>query len=285
MRQRYKASLLFFCGAVFLLFGCASMVVSSFQKQLATTLEQESDLALLREGLPSMYLLWKSMAPASESAPYLLDGIRLTMALAALLDENSEQLRAQRMFFEAKEMGRKLLSLQPVFQQGALDDLSLFFAAVDKTTPADVPFLFWAAQAWGGWIQSVGDDPSALIVLPKTVRLMERVVQLDETYYYGGAHLFLGIYHAGRPTFLGGDMEKGQKHFAKALLLSHRQFLPVQVYYAATYARMTLDRELFVSLLNEVKRFQPAGAARFGAANSLAKKQAQKLLEHVDAYF
>lgn len=285
MRRKCKTLILFLCSAVLLLSGCASTVVSSFQKQLATTLEQETDIALLREGLPSMYLLWKSMAPESESAPYLLDGIRLTMALAALLDENSEPLRARRMFFEAKEMGQRLMSLQPVFQQGALDDLSLFFAAVDKTTPADVPFLFWAAQAWGGWIQSAGDDPSALILLPKTVRLMERVVLLDETYYYGGAHLFLGIYQSSRPAFLGGDLATGQKHFEKALLLSHRQFLPVQVYYAATYARMALDRVLFVSLLSEVKRFQPAGASRFGAANSLAKKQAQKMLEHTDDYF
>lgn len=285
MRQKCGALFLLLCGAVFLLSGCAATVVSSFQKQLAETLEQETDLALLREGLPSMYLLWKSMAPASESAPYLLDGIRLTMALAALLDENDEPLRARRMFFEAKEMAQRLLSLQPLFQQGALDDLSMFFAAVDKTMSADVPFLFWVAQAWGGWIQSAGDDPAALIFLPKTVRLMERVVLLDETYYHGGAHLFLGIYHSSRPAFLGGDMAKGQKHFEKALVLSHRQFLPVQVYYAATYARMALDRDLFVSLLSEVNRFQPDGASRFGAANSLAKKQAQKLLEHTDDYF
>ncbi len=53
--------------------------------------------------------------------------------------------------------------------------------------------------------------------------MMKRVLELDETFYYGGAHLFMGIWFASRPKGFGGDLKKAQQHFLKAIELGRRE--------------------------------------------------------------
>ncbi|GAG59489.1 unnamed protein product, partial [marine sediment metagenome] len=49
------------------------------------------------------------------------------------------------------------------------------------------------------------DNPRAIFDLPKVEALMKRVLELDETYYFAGAHLFFGSLFAARPAMFGGN--------------------------------------------------------------------------------
>src|SRR6185503_6286247 len=70
---------------------------------------------------------------------------------------------------------------------------------------ADAEALFWLAFAWGGGAQA-GVDPDALLSLPKIEVMIARVLELDETVYYGiGAHLLAGVFYGFRAPALGGD--------------------------------------------------------------------------------
>jgi hypothetical protein len=145
--------------------------------------------------------------------------------------------------------------------------------------------LFWTTFAWGGMISQALSKPQSLADLPRVEAMMERVLQWDETYYFGGPHLFLGTLQASRPPFFGGDPESAKEHFERALKIGNRRFLTVQLKYALTYAVTVQDRDLFVSLLTEIKKASPDALPEERLSNTLAIKKAAVLLADVDEYF
>ena len=115
--------------------------------------------------------------------------------------------------------------------------------------------------------------------------MMQRVLELDEGFYYGGPHLFMGIRFASRPKMFGGDLKKAQQHFLKALDLGQGKFLMAYVYYANHYARRVLDKDLFLSTLNKVLEAPADISPELTLLNAVAKKKAKELLNHADEYF
>jgi hypothetical protein len=120
--------------------------------------------------------------------------------------------------------------------------------------------------------------------LPIVELIMLRVVELEESYYYGGAHIFLGSYYGSRPQMYGGKPETSRKHFERALEINRREFLLTHVAYAQTYARLIFDRELYLKLLTEVIE-KPLTDTDMASSNKLAKVSAQKLIDQVDEFF
>jgi hypothetical protein len=126
---------------------------------------------------------------------------------------------------------------------------------------------------------------AALAELPRVEALMKRVLVLDEQFYYGGPHLFMGIWFASRPKIGGGDLAKALHHFKKALELSRGKFLMTQIYYADQYARKTFDKDLFVFTLEKVLDTPADSAPELTLLNTVAHKKAKEMLEQVDEYF
>jgi hypothetical protein len=149
----------------------------------------------------------------------------------------------------------------------------------------EVSYLFWAANCWASWISLNIDSMEALAELPRVESMMQRVLELDEGFYYGGPHLFMGIWFASRPKIAGGDLKKSQEHFLKAIDLGEGKFLMAYVYYANYYARQALDKDLFISTLQKVQETPANILPDLTLLNTVAKKQAKELLSHVEEYF
>lgn len=113
---------------------------------------------------------------------------------------------------------------------------------------------------------------------------MTRLAATSPSYYYGGPHIFLGAFYGMFPPMLGGNPAKSRAHFEEALKINHRRFLLTQVLYAESYARQTLDRNLFENLLKEVLHADIKDPD-LQSANALAKKKAALLLQQADRYF
>ena len=67
--------------------------------------------------------------------------------------------------------------------------------------------------------------------------MMVKVLELNEAYYYGGAHIFMGMLKASRPKMAGGDLKTARDHFLKAIALGDGKFLMAKIYYADYYAK------------------------------------------------
>ena len=121
--------------------------------------------------------------------------------------------------------------------------------------------------------------------LPRVVAMMKRVLVLDEAFYYGGAHSFMGILEASKPRMAGGDLNLARDHFLKAIDLGDRKFLMTQVYYANYYAKKAFDRELYLSTLEEVLNTPADIVPELTLLNSVAHTKAQKMIAEADDYF
>lgn len=263
-----------------LLGGCAPISLSS----LTSNLNRQSDLELVCEGAPSFLLVIDSLiANDPEDEELLLNGIQAYTAYVTALDECGRAERGAALNAKAHNYGLTLLRLET----GITPEMSLpeFTALLQKTSRDEIEPLFWGAYGWALWIASQQGAPSAMADLPRVEQLMQRVAALDDSYYYGGAHLFLGIYYGAKPVMYGGKPELARQHFERALATNQRNFLPVQVAYAESYARSQQDRELYRRLLEEVLAFDPSRAPDLTLSNLVAQRRAGRLLAAIDEYF
>lgn len=254
-------------------------------KDVASAVSRQSDLVLVRQGVPSYLMLIDGMSQRyPDNAGLLLAGAQAYSSYASILEE-SEQGRAVALSARAKVQALKALDLHPKLKGFQGQPLNFFQEQLVQTTGEDVPLLFGAGSVWGGWIANSPDGVEAMAELPWVEALMERVLQLEPGYYYGGAHLFKGILLSARPEQFGGNLKKAKEHFEEAMRWGKGKFLMAEVYYAQYYARQRLDRDLFEKSLKHVLEAPADQDPDLTLLNTLAKQKAQKLLEQADEFF
>lgn len=265
--------------------GCTSLLVNPLLDPLTLALQKQTDLDLLQDGAPALLLILDGfIANDPKNERLLMTATKAYGAYATTLFEDGKIERAVNMSIKAKDHGISLINRLPGLENINHQNLTEIEAALAGISPKRVGYLFWGAYGWATWIQYQDGASAAMADLPIVERIMLRVVELDESYYYGGAHIFLGSYYGGRPKMYGGKPETSRKHFERALELNKRQFLLTHVAYAQTYARLMFDRELYFKLLNEVIE-QPLTDSDIASSNKLAKISAQKLIEQIDEFF
>jgi len=193
--------------------------------------------------------------------------------------------RAKLFYTRAHNYAIELLSLNSHFNSAKDKGLDDFKAALKTFGPGDIEDLFWAGFAWGNYLNFNKDSPDAVVELPKIEALMERVLELNENYYYGGPHLFLGAFYGGRPKLLGGDPAKSKENFEKAIAATDGKFLMAPVNEALFYAVQTQDSALFQRLLQGVAAADAAALPEQRLSNELAKIRAKILLDKQAMFF
>jgi tetratricopeptide (TPR) repeat protein len=265
--------------------GCTSLVVNPLLDPLTLSLQKQTDLELLEEGSPSLLLLLDGLiAGDPDNVHLLMAATKAYGAFTTILYENGKTERAVNMSIKARDYGIRLINQLPGLENLNGQTLTEIDASLARIPLTQVGYLFWGAYGWALWIQNQEGSADAMADLPIVERIMLRVVELNESYYYGGAHIFLGSYYGSRPQIYGGKPEESRKHFERALEINNRQFLLTQVAYAQTYARMAFDRELYLKLLTEVLE-QPLKESEMASSNKLAKVMAEKLINQVDEFF
>jgi hypothetical protein len=193
--------------------------------------------------------------------------------------------RAKLFYTRAKDYGIQLLSLNRSFASAKNGSFEDFQKSLKSFGPRNVEELFWVGFAWGNYLNSHRDDVEAIVELPKAEAVMNRVLELDENYYYGGPHLFLGAFYGSRPELLGGNPEKSKLNFEKGIAASDGKFLMARVNMAQYYAVQTQDLVLYKKLLEEVVAGDAAALPEQRLSNELAKERAKILLKKKSQYF
>jgi hypothetical protein len=267
--------------------GCASFVSSASGKlasNLSDVILNQDDPETVEAGMPSYLLLVDSLIEGDPKNEHMLiAGSKLYGAYAAAFVK--EPGRARRLARKARDYSDRALCVHDAQLCGVMDrPYDDFAATIGKLKAADVPLLYASATAWAGWIQANSSDWNAIATLPKVKAMMMRVVELDETYSHGEAHLYLGVFATLLPPALGGKPEEGRTQFERAIELSGGRDLMAKVEYARRYARITYNRPLHDRLLQEVLDAD-AAAPGLTLSNVLAKQQAGELLKSADSYF
>ena len=157
--------------------------------------------------------------------------------------------------------------------------------ALGGLTFADVPALFWTASNWAKWIDMNRSDPARIAEMGKVVMMMRKSLELDENYYFGGAHLFFGIFYGSLPPMFGGDYAKADQHFDKVRAATGNKLLAVEVMYAQYLARQRGDRKVFHDKLTAVMEAPADLWPEMALANRIAQNKAALLLKREEEWF
>jgi hypothetical protein len=265
--------------------GCAS-VVTSLTAQLAEDLSwsilNSNDVETVREAIPAYLVMLDSFLRGSPEDPKLLMAASsLNGAFAIFTDENRAKL------LTTKSLNYALVAAC-VTKQSLCGLQSMKFDAlqveVDLLEEKDVPVTYTVAVAWTSWIQANSDDWNAIAQLSKVKYLMNRVIELDETWDNGGPHLYMGGLETVLPASMGGDPEVGRAHFERAIELGESKFLMTKVVFAENYAKLTFNKSLHDQLLKEVIDADPI-VDGMTLTNTVALQKAAVLLAESDDYF
>lgn len=271
----------------FLVSGC-SVFISSATNDLADNLSyaivNNDDLATVEAGGPAYLLMIDGLLqrdPDNEKLLRTAASFYSTYAAAFVKDK----VRAQKLTEKALDYAFRAVCVRSP-RNCSLRDIRFqkFSAVISSMDVKDTPALYALGVAWAGWIQAHKEDWNAIAEISRVEVIMQRVVELDEHYMDGGAHVYLGTLATLLPPASGGKPEIGRRHFERAIAISGGKNLMTKVIYARQYARLVYDRELHDRLLQEVLRAD-ANVPGYALINTLAQQQAQKLLDSADEYF
>jgi len=270
--------------------GCVQTIAVTTVGNIAydgfSAITEEGDLSFAEEALPGNIKLLEVMLKSDPENDHLLTLVSQGYSSYALgYLEDSLQDRARDFYKRGRDFGLRMLRQDAGVARaldGTIDDLRAALATRDKDL---VPAAFWTAFGWGSYIYLSLDNMDAIGDLPRTEALMEFVAQHDSTYYFGGAHVFLGTLFGSRPRMLGGNPERAKAHFETALRLNGGKFLMTYIYYARSYAVQTQNEKLFNELLAKVESASLEILPEFRLANAIAKQKARRLLSNQSELF
>lgn len=277
--------------AVSILSGCSTgQIVARGASPLidygVVAMNRETDLELARASIPANLKMIEALLLADPgNVAYRLQAATGFYGYALGFVEADHPGRAIDLYRRAYDHARVALERAGMPQATLTGDAAAFGHALAALDVHAVPALFWTASSWAKLIELQLDDPARLAELPRVEALMRRVLDLDETYYHGGAHIFFGAYYGGRAPMFGGDFARSARHFDRAAELNQNHLLLVEVYRARYLLRQMGDRSAFHATLKRVLDAPTDSDPDLNLANALAKKEAAALLTEEEKLF
>ena len=197
----------------------------------------------------------------------------------------AEQLRgrARRMYLRARNHG--LGGLEAAHRGFTNRLASAPREAVRSLKRADVPLIYWTALAWGGAISLSKDTPGTLGEIPQMEALIDRALELDETYDKGAIHAFLINYETSRQGAEGDPKARARRHFERAIELSQGRLAGPYVSYAEAISVQTQNVAEFDQLLKQALAINADAWPEYRLANLIYQRRARWLVSRRDQLF
>jgi hypothetical protein len=250
------------------------------------SMNRETDLQLAREAMPANLKLMEGMLiedpDNTELRLYAAQGF---YGYSYGFIELEDRERAGQLYRRCYVHARKALSLTGLSIDPETATTEELQAAAANTGKRAVPALFWTASCLAKWIDVNRDDLSAVSGLGNAAVLMQRVLELEDDFYFGGAYMFFGVYYGGRSPMLGGNFALAEQNFTRAAEINDNKLLMVDLLAAEYLYRQQLNQTAFhdrlVFILDAPDNLYPEMAL----VNGIARQRAAYLLEMEDQWF
>jgi len=249
-------------------------------------LNREDDLQLAEAAMPANIELMEGMiinSPDNTELRNYAAQAYYGFAYGFVEDQNSQ--RAAR--FYKRGLNHALYNLHDsgITRQMLYGDLNKLQAKLNSLDEDDVAALFWAASNWAKWIDHNRDKAEAIADLPKTVMLMQRAIELDESFFMAGPHLFFAVYYGSRSPMLGGNFKLSAQHFNTARELNNDQLLMVDLLQAEYLDRQEFNQQQFHQRLKALVEKDTSAYTEISLINQIAKRKAKALLKKESEWF
>jgi hypothetical protein len=222
----------------------------------------ESDVDFAKDAIPGNLKLLDGLIRGSnnEDNGLLLKGCKLygMYGLAFFEDVTTDKKqdkinlkKSANFYAKSKDYGMRILTKNGGFKSavdGNVDDFTKNLGAFGKD---DVETLFWTAFAWGSYINLNRNSATDVADLPKVKAMIDRVIDLDPSYFYGLPNLFVIVYYSV-PAMFGGDPDRAKAAYNAVKSISGDKFVLADYFMAKYYCVQANDRKMFDKLLDSV---------------------------------
>ncbi len=287
----------------FLAAGCSirKMAVNKLGNALAaggTTFASDDDPELVKAAVPFSLKLMESLLAESPKHKGLLFATAsgFTQYAFAFAQQDADEMeekdlaaaieiraRARRLYLRARNYGLRGLEVKhPGFSNGLHGHPG---ATVRVARANDVPLLYWTAISWAAAIGDAKDNPDLIGDLPIVEALIDRALELNESYDHGAIHSFLITYEMSRQGAEGKPEERARKHFDRATELCGGQLAGPLVALAEAVAVRNQNATQFKELLNRALAINPDAKPEWRLVNLVMQRRARWLLSRIDELF
>lgn len=245
----------------------------------------ETDLQLAEDSMPANLSMLNGMINLHpENAQLHTFAAQAYYGLSYGFNEDTKPKRGSDFYLRGLKHGLTALELN-----GAKDlknsPIANFEEQVGKMGKDNIAAMFWTASNWGKWIDMHRDDAEAIAQLARATALMQRVIELDDTFYFGGAHIYFGVYYGSRAPLLGGNFVKSRQHFDRAREITDSKLLIVDLLQAQYLARQQHDQQDFHDRLTAILNAPDDLMPELSLQNQIAKRKAALLLKKENEWF
>lgn len=258
-----------------------------------STLERNKDVELVVGAIPSFLVLYEGMLEVVPKHQGLLTQLAQGYTSYTYLGVQQSLDRAKDTDYRLADKLRaraKWLYLQGnAYGLRGLDNSHRGFSERLKREPAeavvvlkkkDLQLIYWTAASLGLAISSARDDAAMIARIPEVEALIDRGLQLDESWRDGAFHEFAIVLAAAKPGRV--DYEKVSHHYARALELSHGTSANLHVTYAKSVSVPRQRSAEFREMLENALAVDPDRPQNMRLTNELARRDADWLLERID---
>lgn len=155
-------------------------------------------------------------------------------------------------------------------------------AAAAQLEEADVPAMYWYATNLGRWGLLRGIT-TVLANVPDIKAIMDRVEELDPTYFYGAPDRYFGVYYTKLP-FGNPDLAQARARLERNIE-EYPTYLESRVLLAEDYGFRTQEREVSEPHLRFVAEADISQWPELLPENTNAQRRARLLLQSLEEYF
>ena len=250
-----------------------------------TAMNAEPDLQLAEDSMPANLSMLNGMIQLDpENIQLHTYAAQAYYGLSYGFNEDNDIERAEKFYQRGLKHGILALNLIGLknIETSTPDELEKELKKLDKD---DVAALFWTASNWAKWIDLNRDSTEGLVQLPKPTAMMQRILALDETFYYGSAHMYFGVYYGSRAPVLGGDYKKSRQHFDRAREITDSKLLVADLLQAQYLARQMFDQDDFHQRLTKIIDAPEDLYPELTLLNQISKRKAKILLNKEEQWF
>jgi len=279
--------------------------VSDVMANGVAAFEEDDDLDLIEKALPANIKLLEALLesdPQNRQLLVLLARLYASYSFAfvdgwieaaeltdlppdtAGLSVAKMKKRAVRYYRKGNEYALRALEIRHPEARGQLADPSNAGSFMRELDRDEMPALFWYGFTLSADINYNRDSISAVGQGHLVEKAMQRVIEADEAYFYGGAHLVLLVYYGSRSPLMGGKPELAIEHYRRIEQINGKGYYLDDLYYARYVLYQQQDRSQFTAVLNRILR-DPATEERFRLYNRIAADRARIYLGAADRLF
>jgi predicted anti-sigma-YlaC factor YlaD len=301
--MKFNSKAMLILGCVVVLNGCAirEVAVNKLADALAeggTVYASDNDIVLVGEALPFSL---KTIEGLLQQVPHH-EGLLLTAASGftqysyvwvdlpsreqALINPErarESKQRAKNLYLRARQYAVRAVEIRrPGFMSLYVQDPH---SALKEIERSDIPALYWLSLSWAAAIAADKSDMEMVADLNLIYPIMQRCLDLDESYQEGALHEFMIVYQGSRSPLQGGGTDLARAHFERVMELAGNNRVGPLVSFAETVSIAEQDKAEFTALLEQALEFDVDLAIPTRLANLVAQKRARLLLAQTDNLF